>query len=204
VLAAFTVLLFVLIALAIGFEIKRSASITEVALVALTLCYVVVSAAQWDALERNMAMTRRASDLTLRAWLVVSLIRNLDVAAGQPISLAIEFTNVGGLPAKDIRGWSRVIVQPVPVEWPESWGDFPVEHERLVVGGKLTGHLTIGPHTLPDDDVASVLSGNALLIVAAMWSYTDAIGTVGTTKLCAYWRPHTQSFVVSPNGNDVA
>ena len=195
VCSVFLLLPFLLVALPvfISLDLSKPSSITEWAIVLLTLVIVLVSALQWDAMRRTLRVTRETNALTLRPWLV---IENIELVELDPYPrtddesyFRVVVKNAGRLPAVSVTAFFAAVLipgtDPAPETQPSSFGP-----EGVVIAADEVRRIAFFVNRLTRDRLRALRSGELHLFLSVRLTYTDALGTPGeTTQEAHYVRP---------------
>jgi len=174
-------------------DISKRTSFTDWALVALTGAYAIVSVVQWWKMRQSLEETRKSNHLTLRAWVMAEGIKiaNLSLTPGVT-AVRIRVRNNGKLPAIK---WARrheflvrypgesLLVDPLAYFEPVGW--------RTIAAG--ASHVTslILPTDFTPEQLAEIKHGKAFLWLVMRFTYTDTIGSKGSSAYC--WRYEHQT-----------
>jgi len=182
----------------------HNTGIADWSLLGVTSAYVIATILQWQALRDSIGLadealaharesstaqlkeTRRANELTLRAWV---LVESADYTEGDR-SVSVTVRNYGRLPATHVAALHKFVVGPMYL-FPEPPDGAAPELGVIGAIGAGLSHIFVFPL---DDTMVNELAaarrgerrGGLTLHLFSRFRYTDALADVGTQRHTTY------------------
>lgn len=165
-------------------------AVTTFALLLATIAYAVVSFRQWGVLRETLEETRRANNMTLRAWLLVEKIEVRRLSTVEPGSfidrpIRVTVRNYGKLPALSVSRFFELI--PPKSGWPRQPPKATGTGNRAIAAGE-SHTFPLPVDVLSAEEIAEREQHQGVLFLTVRFTYTDALGeTKGDSSYCWFY-----------------
>jgi hypothetical protein len=181
---------------------------TTFALLLATIVYAVVSFHQWRVLRETLAETRRANELSLRAWLVVEEVdlRKITTVDAPTFFLEIHVKNIGRVPAINVDVTLIPEIRPVPEKPPAAISPYS---PGGVIAPSQTRAFPFLVTNITLDLLSHLRSGrlNLFLDFAVTATYSDVLDSRGETIQGAHYawpfEERKESIVLDKDGGSM-